>query len=99
MFTSLGERGLPAEKVAARAAEQAIAFAQSDAAIDKYLADQLILPLALAEGTSEFTTNEVTEHVVTNADIVTEFLPVDIDVVGDKGSPGRVIITPADRPA
>jgi len=99
MFTSLGERGLPAEKVAARAAEQAIAFAQSDAAIDRYLADQLILPLALAEGTSEFTTNEVTEHLVTNADIVSEFLSVDIDVVGDRGAPGRVTITPEDRPA
>ncbi|MBN1918423.1 MAG: RNA 3'-phosphate cyclase [Verrucomicrobia bacterium] len=99
MFTSLGERGLPAEKVAARAAGQAIAFAQSDAAIDKYLADQLILPLALAEGTSEFDTHEITEHLVTNADIVSEFLSVDIDVVGDKGSPGRVTITPADRPA
>jgi RNA 3'-phosphate cyclase len=99
MFTSLGERGLPAEKVAARAAEQAIAFAPSDAAIDKYLADQLILPLALAEGTSEYTTNEITEHLVTNADIVAQFLAVDIDVVGEKGAPGRVTITPADRPA
>jgi len=49
--------------------------------------------------TSEYTTNEITEHLVTNADIVSEFLPVDIDVVGDKGRPGRVTITPADRPA
>jgi RNA 3'-terminal phosphate cyclase (ATP) len=99
MFTSLGERGLPAEKVAARAAEQAIEFASSDAAIDKYLADQLVLPLALAEGTSEYTTSEITQHLVTNADVVSQFLPVDIDVVGDKGAPGRVTITPADRPA
>jgi len=99
MYTALGERGLPAEKVATRAAEQAIAFARSDAAIDKYLADQLVLPLALAEGTSEYTTNEITEHLVTNAEIVSQFLPVDIDVVGAKGAPGHVTITPADRPA
>jgi len=99
MFTSLGERGLPAEKVGTRAAEQAIAFAQSDAAVDKYLADQLILPLALAEGTSEYTTHEITDHLVTNADIVSEFLPIDIDIVGAKGARGRVTITPADRPA
>jgi RNA 3'-terminal phosphate cyclase (ATP) len=99
MFTSLGERGLPAEKVATRAAEQAIAFAAGDAAIDKYLADQLILPLALADGTSEYTTSEITQHLVTNADVVAEFLPVDIDVVGQKGAPGRITITPADRPA
>jgi RNA 3'-phosphate cyclase len=99
MFTSLGERGLPAEQVAARCVEQAVAFARSDGAVDKYLADQLVLPLALAEGSSEYTTSEVTEHLVTNADVVSEFLPVDIDVVGAKGSPGRVTITPADRPA
>ena len=99
MFTSLGERGLRAEKVASRCAEQAVAFAHSDAAVDKYLADQLILPLALAEGSSEYTTNEITGHLVTNADIVSEFLPVDIDVVGEKGAPGRVTITPADKPA
>ena len=98
-FTALGERGLPAEKVATRAAQLAIAFARSDAAVDKYLADQLILPLALAEGTSEYTTHEITEHLVTNAEIVSRFLPVDIDIVGAKGAPGRVTITPADRPA
>ena len=99
MYTWLGERGLPAEKVATRAAQLAIAFARSDAAVDKYLADQLILPLALAEGTSEYTTHEITEHLVTNAEIVSRFLPVDIDIVGAKGGPGRVTITPADRPA
>jgi len=99
MYTALGERGLPAEKVAARAAHQAIAFARSDAALDKCLADQLVLPLALAEGTSEYTTDEITEHLVTNAEIVSRFLPVDIDVVGAKGAPGHVTITPADRPA
>jgi len=53
----------------------------------------------LAEITSAYTTSGITEHLVTNADVVTEFLPVNIDVVGDKGSPGRVTITPADRPA
>jgi len=99
MFTALGERGLRAEKVASWCAAQAVAFARADAAVDKYLADQLVLPLALAEGTSEYTSNEITEHLVTNADVVSEFLPVDIDVVGDKGAPGRVTITPADRPA
>lgn len=99
MFTSLGERGLPAEKVASRCVEQAVAFARSDGAVDKYLADQLVLPLALAEGSSEYTTNEITGHLVTNADVVSRFLPVNIDVVGKKGAPGRVTITPADRPA
>ncbi len=99
MFTSLGERGLPAEKVASRCAEAAIAFARSDAAVDKYLADQLVLPLALAEGSSEYTTNEITEHLVTNADIVSRFLPVNIDIVGEKGGPGRITITPPDKPA
>ena len=99
MFTALGEPGLRAEKVASWCAAQATAFVRADAALDKYLADQLILPLALADGSSEYTTNEITEHLVTNADVVSEFLPVDIDVVGDKGAPGRLTITPADRPA
>ncbi|MDD2756713.1 MAG: RNA 3'-terminal phosphate cyclase, partial [Methanothrix sp.] len=47
---SLGERGVPAEKVGRRAAEELILELKSPATVDVHLADQLIPYLALAGG-------------------------------------------------
>ena len=47
-FTALGERGKPAERVAEEAARELLAYVQGGAALDRHLADQLALPLALA---------------------------------------------------
>jgi len=66
-FSALGERGLPAEEVARRACADLIAFHATEAAVDPHLADQLLLPCALASGPSRFTTSERTMHLVTNA--------------------------------
>jgi RNA 3'-terminal phosphate cyclase (ATP) len=83
-FSSLGERGKPAEKVAEEACREFIAYHQSDACLDKHLADQLILPMALAPGPSTFTTCEITTprseaqkgHLLTNIWVVEQFLDV-----------------------
>jgi RNA 3'-terminal phosphate cyclase (ATP) len=87
-FTSLGERGKPAERVAEEAANDLLAFLQGDAALDRYLADQLVLPMALAQGISHFTTQEVTQHLLTNAWVVERFLPGRVRIEGDEGAPG-----------
>ena len=90
-FDGLGELRKPAEKVADEAIDAYEAFERTGAAVDRHLADQLLLPLALAAGSSRFTTDAVTEHLLTNAGVIRQFLPAcEIDVRGKNGQPGTV---------
>lgn len=89
-FSSLGERGKPAEKVAEEACREFVAYHQSEAGLDKHLADQLILPLALASGPSAFTTCEITQHLLTNVWVVEQFLEVRFEIEGKEGEKGKV---------
>jgi RNA 3'-terminal phosphate cyclase (ATP) len=93
-FYSLGERGKPAERVADEAVDALEAFLKTQAAVDQYLADQLLLPLSLASGPSRIYTSKITEHIQTNAEVIRLFLPVEIRVVGLIGEPGSVQIIP-----
>jgi RNA 3'-terminal phosphate cyclase (ATP) len=94
-FTSLGERGKPAERVADEAVDDLEAYLQSGAALDPYLADQLLLPLSLAGGVSHLSTARVSRHLLTNAAVLRSFLPIDIEINGGEGEPGRVRVQPA----
>jgi RNA 3'-terminal phosphate cyclase (ATP) len=88
-FNSLGERGKPAERVAEEAVDELLSFLRSDAALDRYLADQIILPMALATGPSQFSTEVVTQHLLTNAWVVNRFFPGRVRVEGEEGQAGR----------
>lgn len=77
VFTGFGAPRVRSEQVAEEAVGAAQRFLASGAAVDEHLADQLLLPLALARGGS-FTTTEPSGHTRTNADILREFLPVAI---------------------
>lgn len=77
LFTSYGMRRVPAEKVARRAAEQVAAYLAGEAAVDRFLADQLLLPMALAGGGC-FTTLRPSAHTLTNIAVIEQFLPVRI---------------------
>jgi RNA 3'-terminal phosphate cyclase (ATP) len=91
-YYALGERGKPAERVAGEAVEAFLAFLDTDGAIDEYLADQLLLPLALAQGTSELRTAKVTPHLLTNAEVIRRFLSARIEIIGFPGKAGLVRI-------
>ncbi len=91
-YFALGALGKPAERVADEAADQLIEFLSTGAAIDPFLADQLVLPLALARGASELRTAKITGHILTNAAIVRKFLPVEIEIIGRPGEPGAIRI-------
>jgi RNA 3'-phosphate cyclase len=91
-FYGLGALGKPAELVADEAVNEFLGFVATDGAIDHYLSDQLILPLALAPGVSEIRTSKVSQHLTTNAEIVKMFLPVSIEVDGEIGQPGSIRI-------
>jgi RNA 3'-terminal phosphate cyclase (ATP) len=93
-FIGLGERGRPAERVADEAIDELLAFESIEqAAFDQYSADQILLPLALASGRSEFTVSEVTEHLRTNAHTIRAFIDREITIQesSDDGS-GLVIV-------
>ncbi|MGQ9455345.1 MAG: RNA 3'-terminal phosphate cyclase [Armatimonadota bacterium] len=89
-FQSLGELKKRAETVAKEACEEFESYYKSGMAIDKHLADQLIIPIALAEGLSRFTTCEITQHLLTNVAVVERFLDVRFKVTGELGSAGIV---------
>jgi RNA 3'-terminal phosphate cyclase (ATP) len=93
-FAALGERGKPAERVADEAVDGLASFLQSDGAIDPWLADQLLLPLALAREPSQIRTSTVTQHLLTNAAVIRQFLPVAIELDGPLGRSATVTITP-----
>ncbi|TGC07229.1 RNA 3'-terminal phosphate cyclase [Methanolobus halotolerans] len=76
---ALGERGLPAEKVGSRAAEEIAASLLSGAAVDSHLADQLIPFMGIA-GSGSFTTTELTGHLRTNIWVTEQFLDVKFDL-------------------
>lgn len=90
-FGSVGKRGERAEVLAEEAVGELIAFLASGAAIEPHLADQLVVPLALAGGESRFTTNRVTPHLLTVAEVARTFLPgATIEVEGRPGEAGSV---------
>lgn len=71
---ALGEKGVPAERVADEAADALLADLHAGGAVDEHMADQLLLPLALGEGGS-FVTPRVTDHLTTNRDVLALVLP------------------------
>jgi RNA 3'-terminal phosphate cyclase (ATP) len=92
LFFGLGARGKPAERVADEAVDQVIAYLNADALVDAHSGDQIVLPLALAEGPSEFSVAEVTLHLITNVGVIRQFVERDITLEGEEGKPGRVRI-------
>ncbi|MCC6442016.1 MAG: RNA 3'-phosphate cyclase [Armatimonadetes bacterium] len=73
-FSSLGALGKPAESVVEEACRELIAYRRSGAALDAHLADQLVVPMALASGASAFTTERVTDHLKTNIEVARQWL-------------------------
>jgi RNA 3'-terminal phosphate cyclase (ATP) len=72
-FGGLGRLRLTAEKVADIACEQLLNFHHSGAPVDEHLADQLLLPAALALDSSQYRVVEVSRHLTTNAAVIEQF--------------------------
>ena len=83
MITAFGEVGVPAESVAAEAAKQVRQYLISTAPVGICLADQILLPFAMA-GRGSFRALPLSRHALTNIDIIRQFLPVRIEA-----EPGR----------
>ncbi|MEF3916069.1 RNA 3'-terminal phosphate cyclase, partial [Escherichia coli] len=74
-FFVVGEKRVSAEVVAAQLVKEVKRYLASTAAVGEYLADQLVLPMALA-GAGEFTVAHPSCHLLTNIAVVERFLPV-----------------------
>jgi len=88
MFVGFGERGLRAEEVGDRVVHGVRQYLLAGVPVGPHLADQLVLPLALA-GAGTFRTTPVTRHTETNIEIVQRFLPVHITCTAEDGGAVR----------
>jgi RNA 3'-terminal phosphate cyclase (ATP) len=79
VFTGFGERGVRAEAIAERAVKEARRYLAVDVAAGDYLADQLLIPMAMAGGGS-FTTLPPSRHSTTNIEVIGKFLEVGIEI-------------------
>jgi RNA 3'-terminal phosphate cyclase (ATP) len=87
---SFGERGLPAEEVARAAIREARRYLdETDVPVGEHLADQLLIPLALA-GAGSFVTGPLSQHTTTNMETIGRFLPVKFK--SQEQSPGRWLV-------
>lgn len=89
MFTAIGQTGKPAEDVAAEACSEAAHYLASAAPVGPHLADQLILPFALA-GAGAFVATAMTLHTRTNIETVQRFLPVGIEAGEERDGGVRI---------
>ncbi|WP_410765732.1 RNA 3'-terminal phosphate cyclase [Haloferax sp. DFSO60] len=70
-FNAYGEKGVPAERVGAKTVQQFRDWMASDAPLDRYMADQLLVWVALVGG--RISVPEVTNHVRTNIEVIRAF--------------------------
>ncbi len=74
-FTGFGEKSVKAETVASNAVREVRAYLEAEAPVGKRLADQLMVPLAIA-GSGSFKTVAPTQHSLTNIEVLRSFLDV-----------------------
>ena len=86
--SSVGERGLPSDKLGRETSEEIFKEMSSRESLDTHMADQILIYLSFVAATkgeeSFFLTREITGHARTNAWLMEKFLPVKI-VIERKG--------------
>lgn len=71
---SIGELGKQAEAVGKEAADRFLESMVAQAPVDPFLADMLVLPLALSKGTSRYRIGQVTQHLLTSLHVASEII-------------------------
>jgi RNA 3'-terminal phosphate cyclase (ATP) len=77
VFTSIGQERVRAEQVADVAIDEFTAWTQSNTAVENHLADQMMLPMAIA-GAGKLTTMRLSNHIRTNAVVIQQFLDIGV---------------------
>lgn len=81
--TAFGAHGKTSKRVAHEVAKMMQNYLGSEAAVGRNLADQLLLPMALA-GSGRIFTSAPSNHVKTNIEVIEKFLPVKFEVEPDQ---------------
>jgi len=89
LISAFGEKSVRAELVASRACDDLAVFLAADVPVGEHLADQLVLPLAVAGG-GRFRAAPLSLHATTNIETIASFLDVPIRV---EPADGSVIVT------
>ncbi|WP_044872202.1 RNA 3'-terminal phosphate cyclase [Pseudomonas sp. LFM046] len=92
MFCAFGQPRISSERVADQAIDLARTWLDSGAATSEHLADQLLLPMALAGGGS-FSTCTLSDHLTSNIEVIQRFLPVRCQVQSRRQDFHDVVIT------
>jgi RNA 3'-terminal phosphate cyclase (ATP) len=82
LCTSHGRKGYPAEDVADDALDELEDFLEAGVPVGTHLADQLLLPMAIAGG-GTYRTLPLSLHATTNIETIREFLDVPVRVERD----------------
>jgi RNA 3'-terminal phosphate cyclase (ATP) len=93
VIISIGSPNLPAERVAKQALKAARSYLKCDVPVGEYLADQLILPMAIAASRGErssFRTVHLSSHSTTHIELVKRLLEIDISVTQEPT--GEVVV-------
>ena len=75
VFSAFGRRGFPAENVAQQLVDEVSEYLQSNVPVGKHLADQLLIPVALA-GQGRYLTQRPSSHTVTNIAVIQQFMDI-----------------------
>ncbi|HEU5059907.1 MAG TPA: RNA 3'-terminal phosphate cyclase, partial [Kofleriaceae bacterium] len=94
LASGFGERGVPAETVALGAADEVRALLAAGVPVGCHLADQLLLPLALAGG-GAFLTLPLSLHARTAIDVIAAFGAARFEVQPAAGGNAVVVAAPA----
>jgi len=79
VFSGLGQLQVPAERIAQGVAKAVNRHLANPVLADDYLADQLLLPMAIAGG-GAFSATAISMHAKTNMAVIREFLPVKFEL-------------------
>ncbi len=90
IVTGFGQLGVSAQRIGSQAAARMKGYLDSSAFAGPYLADQLLLPMALA-GNGVFTTVTPSKHTETSASIIRRFL--DLEIRFERHSGGASLVT------
>jgi RNA 3'-terminal phosphate cyclase (ATP) len=97
VVTAFGDKGVSAESVASSLCDEAQGLLAARVPVGQHLADQLLLPMALAGG-GAFRTLTPTAHTVTNAEVLRRFLDVDVRIQEEGGGVARIDVVRRQAP-
>ncbi len=90
--SAMGKKGVRIESIAQAAFDQCLQFIESNTAVDPFLADQIVVAAALAEGDTTFSVQSLTMRLITTVWVIKQLLPIRLTIKGHEGQPGVITV-------